>query len=115
MDLKLIASAPAKRFDAERKLCSDGRGGWVFSQVNVDRKITDYKDYWLVFYFGVLVESASEDDCVEFTQLTATMDGQEIGSSDLEWKRPNSMWGYDNGDAIFEFSQAIMSNQNRMG
>lgn len=63
---------------------------------------------WLVFYFGVLVESANEDDYVEFTQLTATMDGREIGSSDLEWKRPNSMWGYDNGDAIFEFSQAIM-------
>ena len=54
MNLKLIAWAPGKRFDPERKLCSDGRGGWVFSQVNVDRHITEYEDYWLIFYFGVL-------------------------------------------------------------
>ena len=115
MNLKLIAWAPGKRFDAERKLCSDGRGGWVFSQVNVDRHITEYKDYWLIFYFGVLVESANENDYVESTHLTATMDGQEIGTDELEWKRPNSMWGFDNGDAIFEFSQAITMQPTKNG
>ena len=115
MNLKLIAWAPGKRFDAERKLCSDGRGGWVFSQVNVDRHTTDYEDYRLIFYFGVLVESANEDDYVESTRLTATMAGQVIGTDELEWKRPNQMWGYDNGDAIFEFSQPIMMQPEQDG
>ena len=115
MNLKLIAWAPGKRFDAERKLCSDGRGGWVFSQVNVDRHITDYEDYWLVFYCGVLVQSANEDDYVESTHLTATLNGQEIGEHELEWKRPNPMWGYANGDAIFEFSQPIMMQPTKDG
>ena len=115
MNLKLIACAPGKRFDAERKLCSDGRGGWVFSQVNVDRHITDYEDYWLIFYFGVLVESANENDFVESTQLTAIMNGQEIGQDTLDWKRPNPMWGYAEGDAIFEFSQPIMMQPSRDG
>ena len=115
MNLKLIAWAPGKRFDAERKLCLDGRGGWVFSQVNVDRHITDYENYWLIFYFGVLVESANQDDYVESTRLTATMAGQEIGTDELEWKRPNPMWGYDNGDAIFEFSQPITMQPTQDG
>jgi len=115
MNLKLIGWAPGKRFDAEPKLCSDGRGGWVFSQVNVDRHITDYEDYWLIFYFGVLVESANEQDFVESTHVTAEMHGQEIGSNELEWKRPNPMWGYADGDAIFEFSQAIMMQPTRDG
>ena len=115
MNLKLIAWAPGKRFDSERKLCSDGRGGWVFSQVNVDRHISDYEDYWLIFFIGVLVESANENDFVESTRLSATMDGQEIGDNELEWKRPNPMWGYDNGNAIFEFSQPIMMQPKHDG
>ena len=115
MNLKLIAWAPGKRFDPERKLCSDGRGGWVFSQVNVDRHITDYEDYWLIFYFGVLVKSAIEHDFVESTHVTAKMGGQEIGTNLLDWKRPNPMWGYDHGDAIFEFSQPIMMQPTQDG
>ena len=115
MNLKLIGWAPGKRFDPDRKLCSDGRGGWVFSQVNVDRHITDYDDYWLIFYFGVLVESANENDFVESTHVTAEMDGIEIGTNELEWKRPNPMWGYADGDAIFEFSQPIMMQPTHDG
>ncbi len=115
MNLKLIACAPSKRFDSDRKLCSDGRGGWVFSQVNVDRHITEYADYWLIFYCGVLVEAAVENDYVEATCLTAELAGEEIGSNELQWKRPNSMWGYQNGNAIFEFSQPIMMQPTRDG
>ena len=115
MNLKLIAWAPGKRFDADHELCSDGRGGWVFSQVNVDRHIADYDDYWLIFYFGVLVESAYKDDFVESTHLTAEMDGVEIGTNELEWNHPNSMWGYADGDAIFEFSQPIMMQPTTNG
>ena len=108
MKLKLIAWAPSKRFDPQKKLCDDGRGGWVFSQVNVDRHISDFTDYWLIFYFGVLVENANENDYVEEIHLTATMHGEEIGTNSQPWKQPNPMWGYQNGDAIFEFSQPIM-------
>ena len=115
MNVKVIAWAPGKRFDADRRLCSDGRGGWVFSQVNVDRQLTDYEDYWLICYFGVLVESANENDFVESTHLTAEMEGQEVGTNELEWKRPNPMWGYADGDAIFELSQPIMLQPTKDG
>ena len=32
-----------------------------------------------------------------------------------EWKRPNPMWGFDNGEAIFEFSQMIMMQPGQDG
>jgi len=108
MKMKLIASAPSKRFDAPKQLCTDGRGGWVFSQVNVDRSIADREDYWLVFFLGVLVEDANENDYVESTRITARMNGQTIGTDTLDWKRPNPMWGYLDGNTIFEWSQPIM-------
>ncbi|MEM9351936.1 MAG: hypothetical protein AAGA92_02895 [Planctomycetota bacterium] len=80
----------------------------MFSQVNADRTIADRKDYWLVFYLGVLAEAAVEDDYVESTRLTATMHGETIGTNTLDWKRPNPMWGVQDGNAIFEWSQPIM-------
>ena len=49
MKLKLIASFPGKRFDNDRCLCVDGRGGWTLSQANVVRWINDYEEYYLLF------------------------------------------------------------------
>jgi hypothetical protein len=115
MKLTLIAWAPARRFDARKELCVDGRGGWTFSQVNVDRWIPGYADYRLTFYFGVLVEAAFRDDFVRCTRLTASMKGDRIGSGELEWKKPNPMWGYLDGDAIFEFAQPITMQPTQDG
>ncbi len=114
MNLKLIASAPSKRFDVN-DLCEDGRGGWTFSQVNADRWITDYQDYWLIFYYAVLVENAQENDFVESVLMQASMDGEPIGDQTIDWNRPNPMWGYSNGNAIFEFSHPIMMEPKKDG
>ena len=88
-------------------MCVDGRGGWTLSQLNVDRCIADYSDYYLVFCLGVLVRDANEQDYVESTRLTAAMDELQIGTSLREWKRPNAMWNHVDGMAVFEWAQLI--------
>lgn len=107
MSLKLLYSVPAKRFEPHQSLCDDGRGGWTFSQVNVDRVVSQLEDYYLLFGFGVLVENALDDDFVTATKLTARMDGEVIGVSELVWESPNRMWGKEGSDAIFEWAQTI--------
>jgi len=107
MQLKLIASVPSKRWDPCDDLCADGRGGWVFSQVNVDRVVSGYRDFYMLFGLGVLAENASPNDFVEQTRLTARMDNDVIGTDVLTWKHPNPMWGFHDGDAIFEWAQSI--------
>ena len=115
MHLKLIASVPSKRWDPCRELSSDGRGGWVFSQVNVDRVISGYRDYYMLFGLGVLATDAKPDDCVEQTKLTARMGKDVIGTDVLTWKDPNPMWGFHDGDAIFEWAQLIEMKPERDG
>lgn len=115
MELQLIASMPGKRFDPCRTICADGRGGWVFSQVNVDRTISIYHEFQLLFCLGVLVKNALECDYVEATRLTARMEDQDIGSDELAWRQPNSMWGYQNGSAIFEWVQSLTMKPEKDG
>lgn len=115
MQLKLLSSCPGKRFDNEPRLSDDGRGGWQLSQVNTDRWISDYEDYFLVFCFAVLATNANEDDFVEVSKLTASMNGEHIGVDELRWKIPNEMWLVMDGDAIFEWAQAIDLNPKSDG
>jgi len=107
MHLKLISSVPSKRWDPCRNMCADGRGGWVFSQVNVDRVVSGYRGFYMLFGLGVLAENAKPEDYVEQTKLTARMDGDVIGTDVLTWKHPNPMWRFHAGDAIFEWAQYI--------
>ena len=107
MQLKLLSSCPGKRFDNEPRLTADGRGGWQLSQINTDRWISDYEDYYLIFCFAVLASDAKENDFVEKTRLTATVDGMQIGVNEYQWKIPNEMWLIMNGEAIFEWPQLI--------
>ncbi|EMB15784.1 hypothetical protein [Rhodopirellula europaea] len=115
MHLKLIASVPSKRWDPCRELSADGRGGWVFSQVNVDRLISDYDDYYMLFGLGVLAANAMPNDYVEQTKLIARMGNDVVGTDVLTWKHPNSMWGIHDGDAIFEWAQLIALDPERDG
>jgi hypothetical protein len=85
----------------------DGRGGWQLSQINTDRWISDYDDYYLAFCFAVLATDAQADDFVEATRLTASMGDNVIGTSEYVWKHPNAMWQAMDGQAIFEWPQRI--------
>jgi len=115
MHLKLIASVPSKRWDHCRDLPAGARGGWVFSQVNVDRVISDCRDYYMLFGLGVLAVDAISNDYIEQTKLTARMDSDVIGTDVLTWKHPNRMWAIHNGDAIFEWAQLIALDPERDG
>lgn len=110
MQLKLLSSCPGKRFDNEPRLSVDGRGGWQLSQINTDRWISDYEGYYLTFCFAVLATNADENDFVEKTRLTATINREPIGTSEYQWKIPNEMWLVMDGDAIFEWPQEIDLN-----
>ena len=107
MKMKLIASFPGKRFDSERRLSEDGRGGWTLSQINVDRWINDYEDYYLIFCFAVLVDDALDDDHVQCTRVTAKMGDDVIGVDEYKWRPNNKMWTAINGQVIFEWPQCI--------
>ena len=115
MEMKLIASFPGKRFDNERRLAEDGRGGWILSQVNVDRLINDYEDYYLIFCFAVLVDDALDDDHVQCTRVTAKMGDDVIGVDEYKWRPNNEMWTVINGQAIFEWPQCINMSPVRDG
>lgn len=115
MQLKLIASVPSKRWDPCRNLCSDGRGGWVFSQVNVDRVVSGYRGFYMLFGLGVLAKNAGPEDYVEQTRLTARMGDDVVGTDVLTWKHPNPMWGFHDGEAIFEWAQYLPMIPERDG
>jgi hypothetical protein len=107
MELKLLSSCPGKRFENEPRLTADGRGGWQLSQINTDRWVSGYNGYYLVYCLAVLATDASEDDFVERTRLSAFSNGDPVGTDELKWKAPNQMWLMMDGDAIFEWAQAI--------
>lgn len=104
---KLIGAFPGKRFDSNPHYSEDGRGGWSLSQMNVDRCIKTYEDYYLIFCLAGLVTSADEKSRVERTRITAFMDGKEVGCSDLNWRPGNDMWMLVDENAIFEWPQVI--------
>jgi len=89
------------------KLSHDGRGGWVFSQAAADRYISDYEHYYIVFGLAVLADNAIADDYVESTRLTARMKDRVLGVDEMKWHQPNTMWGFHDGKAIFEWSQRV--------
>ena len=107
MKMKLIGSFPGKRFDNERRLSEDGRGGWTLSQANVVRWINDYEGYYLMFFFAVLVDEALENDHVQCTRVTARMGDEVIGVDEYNWRTNNKMWCVMDGQAIFEWPQCI--------
>ena len=107
MNGKLIAAFPGKRFDINTHYSDDGRGGWCLAQMNVDRSISTYEDYYLIFCFAALIENADPDTRVENTKVVATMHGKEIGCSEMKWRSGNEMWTVVDGDAIFEWPQCI--------
>ena len=115
MQLKLLSSCPGKRFVNEPRLTGDGRGGWQLSQINTDRWISDYEDYYLVFCFAVLVTDAAENDFVERTRISAVSNGELIGTDEYQWATPNEMWLIYEGDAIFEWPQSIDLNPTTDG
>ncbi len=73
MKLQLIASMPGKSLENKHHFCVDGRGGWTLSQLNVDRCVSDYRDFYLVFCLGVLAPDVREVDFVESSRMTAKM------------------------------------------
>ena len=107
MNGKLIGAFPGKRFDSNVHYSNDGRGGWCLSQMNVDRSISTYEHYYLVFCFAGLIENAEESSRVESTRVIAEMEGEQIGSSEKKWRPDNKMWTVLHGDAIFEWAQLI--------
>lgn len=115
MILKLLYSVPSKRFDPHQSMCVDGRGGWVFSQVNVDRVVSSLEDFDLIYGLGVLIEDAIDDDFVRGTRLTARMDGEIIGTNELEWKVPNPMWHKFEKNSIVEWAQSLNMNLSGEG
>lgn len=77
------------------------------SQINTDRWISSYDDYYLVFCLAAMASPAVQEDYVESTRLTAAMHGDVIGMDERMWKRPNAMWQVVEREAIFEWAQAI--------
>ena len=75
--------------------------------MNVDRSVSSYEDYYLIFCLAGLIENADETTRVATTRITATMHESVIGISEWKWYPDNNMWTVLNGDAIFEWPQAI--------
>lgn len=115
MSLKLLYSVPAKRFEPYQSLCEDGRGGWTFSQVSVDRTVSSLEDFFLIYGLGVLIEDAENEDHVLATRLTARMDNDIVGTNELTWKSPNSMWHKLGQDSIIEWVQSLELNLPQEG
>jgi len=75
--------------------------------MNVDRWVSSYKDYYLIFCLAGLITNADESARVERTRITAIMDGKEVGRSEMDWRPGNDMWTVSGGNAIFEWPQTI--------
>jgi hypothetical protein len=107
MKLSLLSAIPCSRVDLMR-CCKDGRGGWVYSQVDPCRCFTDFKNSCgLFFALSVFAAPAVEPkDSIEHTVLVAEIHGEEIGTSTLEWGDGN--WGIDLEDGtVFSWTQSV--------
>jgi len=119
MEMQLIGSYPGKRFDWDSRLCLDGRGGWMMSQMNVDRCVDleeeEAGSHYLIFCLAVLVADAKKDDKVAATRMTAMQGGTNVGVSEYEWSATNTMWNMHEGNAAFEWPQSIEIDTDSYG
>ena len=106
MKLTLLSAIPCSRVDL-LPCCSDGRGGWVYSQADPCRCYTEFdEDCNLFFAVSIHAPVTVECDCVEATTLVVSTNNTEIGRSELEWKDNN--WGIHLDDGtVYSWPQRV--------
>lgn len=106
MRLTLMAAVPCKRFDFQPR-CTDGRGGWVFSQFGADRYVAEPSKHGIKLGLAFFAQPVVTGDYVEYTELTASMSDEVLGTDTTEWRIPNTGGRHHEQVSVYEWIQAV--------